>query len=144
MIHNADQLSTSFSASADGNAGSELGEMEIDEWEDFPETSSPTPAGAATRHRAEAILIGDGHGIRAQSTVRYNDLHPTSRAGEPIRQDETMDTCYTQAVHAQHNIWAPFRTRVDWEVAHWAKLRGPGSTAFSDLLSIPEVCLICF
>jgi hypothetical protein len=28
---------------------------------------------------------------------------------------------------------------MDWKVAHWAKLRGPGSTAFSDLLNIDGV-----
>ncbi|KAJ3998021.1 hypothetical protein F5050DRAFT_1798690 [Lentinula boryana] len=34
------------------------------------------------------------------------------------------------------NIWAPFVSKMDWELAHWAKLRGAGSTAFSDLLAI--------
>ncbi|KAG2053153.1 hypothetical protein BDR06DRAFT_914253 [Suillus hirtellus] len=29
---------------------------------------------------------------------------------------------------------------MDWEVAQWAKLRGPGSTAFTDLLMIEGVC----
>ncbi|THG93027.1 hypothetical protein EW026_g8086 [Hermanssonia centrifuga] len=35
--------------------------------------------------------------------------------------------------------YAPFASRLDWEVARWAKLRGPGSTALSDLLSIDGV-----
>ncbi|KAJ3752644.1 hypothetical protein EV360DRAFT_54847 [Lentinula raphanica] len=37
------------------------------------------------------------------------------------------------------NRWAPFISRMDWEVARWAKLRGSGSTAFSDLLAIEGV-----
>lgn len=37
------------------------------------------------------------------------------------------------------NQWAPFTSQVDWEVARWAKLRGPGSTAFTELLAIPSV-----
>ncbi|KAJ3716762.1 hypothetical protein DFJ43DRAFT_1043218 [Lentinula guzmanii] len=37
------------------------------------------------------------------------------------------------------NIWAPFVSKMDWELAHWAKLRGAGSTAFSDLLAIDGV-----
>lgn len=37
------------------------------------------------------------------------------------------------------NIWAPFSSRTDWEVARWAKLRGPGSTSFSELLDIAGV-----
>ena len=35
--------------------------------------------------------------------------------------------------------WAPFSTRQEWEVARWAKLRGPSSTALSELLAIDGV-----
>jgi hypothetical protein len=35
--------------------------------------------------------------------------------------------------------WAPFSSRLEWEVACWAKLRGPGSTALSELLQINGV-----
>lgn len=35
--------------------------------------------------------------------------------------------------------WAPFLTRMDWEVARWSKLRGPSSTALSELLKIDGV-----
>jgi hypothetical protein len=41
----------------------------------------------------------------------------------------------------RENKWAPFASRLDWEVARWAKMRGSGSTAFSDLLAIPGVCV---
>jgi hypothetical protein len=37
------------------------------------------------------------------------------------------------------SIWAPFRSQRDWEIARWAKMRGPTSSAFGDLLAIPEV-----
>ncbi|KIM46872.1 hypothetical protein M413DRAFT_16473 [Hebeloma cylindrosporum] len=37
------------------------------------------------------------------------------------------------------NIWAPFQSKLEWEVAQWAKLRGPGSTAFTELLEIEGV-----
>jgi hypothetical protein len=40
--------------------------------------------------------------------------------------------------------WAPFRSECDWKVAHWAKMRGPTSSAMTDLLAIPEVCCHCF
>ncbi|KAF9778022.1 hypothetical protein BJ322DRAFT_1102226 [Thelephora terrestris] len=32
--------------------------------------------------------------------------------------------------------WAPFSTQLEWEVARWAKLRGPSSSALSELLQI--------
>ncbi|KAI0037397.1 hypothetical protein FA95DRAFT_1467917, partial [Auriscalpium vulgare] len=37
------------------------------------------------------------------------------------------------------NIWALFATKLEWEVAKWAKLRGPTSTAFMELLQIEGV-----
>jgi len=43
--------------------------------------------------------------------------------------------------HVPGNAWAPFQSRIDWEVARWAKLRGCGSTAVTDLLKIPGVKL---
>ena len=35
--------------------------------------------------------------------------------------------------------WAPFSSRTEWELARWAKLRGPSSTALSELLDIDGV-----
>ncbi|KAG2081953.1 hypothetical protein BD769DRAFT_1633506 [Suillus cothurnatus] len=37
------------------------------------------------------------------------------------------------------NLYYPFASKIEWEVARWAKLRGSSSTAFSDLLSIDGV-----
>ncbi|KAM6491529.1 hypothetical protein JOM56_012921, partial [Amanita muscaria] len=32
--------------------------------------------------------------------------------------------------------FAPFKSQLDWEVAKWAKLRGPSSTALTEFLAI--------
>ncbi|KAG0692011.1 hypothetical protein DFH29DRAFT_883251 [Suillus ampliporus] len=37
------------------------------------------------------------------------------------------------------NPYYPFASKIEWEVARWAKLHGASSTAFSDLLSIDGV-----
>ncbi|KAG1758018.1 hypothetical protein EDB19DRAFT_1936650 [Suillus lakei] len=34
------------------------------------------------------------------------------------------------------NAYAPFASKLDWEMAQWAKLRGPSSTVFSELIYI--------
>ena len=39
------------------------------------------------------------------------------------------------------NQYAPFPSQLDWDIAKWAKLRGPGSTSFDELLAIPSVCV---
>ncbi|KAF8220705.1 hypothetical protein L208DRAFT_1188589, partial [Tricholoma matsutake] len=46
---------------------------------------------------------------------------------------------YSAAINGLANPWAPFSSRIDWEIAKWAKLCGAGSTAFSDLLAIEGV-----
>ena len=57
---------------------------------------------------------------------------------------------YADNLHSQESNlseWAPFSTRLEWEVACWAKLRGPSSTALSELLQIDGVSqfpLSCF
>ncbi|KAI0039433.1 hypothetical protein FA95DRAFT_1504177 [Auriscalpium vulgare] len=60
-------------------------------------------------------------------------------AGAPIGQQAPS----TYDVHRQRlapqdplNEWAPFASKLEWEIARWAKLRGPTSTAFTELLQI--------
>lgn len=38
------------------------------------------------------------------------------------------------------NPYSPFNSKADWELAKWAKLRGPSSTAFTELMEITSVC----
>jgi hypothetical protein len=38
------------------------------------------------------------------------------------------------------SVWAPFHSQCDWEIACWAKMCGPSSSAMEELLAIPEVC----
>ena len=57
------------------------------------------------------------------------------RAHKNVNQD------YRHAVSSADglNIYAPFSSKLDWEVARWAKMRGPGSNAMIELLSIEGV-----
>jgi hypothetical protein len=38
-----------------------------------------------------------------------------------------------------NNLYALFASKLDWEIARWAKLRGPGSNAMSELLKVEGV-----
>jgi hypothetical protein len=40
------------------------------------------------------------------------------------------------------NPFAPFNNQTDWELAKWAKLRGPGATSFTELMGVTGVHLI--
>ncbi|KAG2054972.1 hypothetical protein BDR06DRAFT_989288 [Suillus hirtellus] len=67
--------------------------------------------------------------------------YPDSQAGKPITRAEVQDanTTYGSSIGNTENPYSLFSSRMDWEIAQWAKLRGPSSTAFSDLLSIRGV-----
>lgn len=82
--------------------------------------------------------MSEGLGLKPAVVVRYSEKYPGSRAGQPSNQVDSTDAQYQSAVGGD-NPWAPFASKVDWEVARWAKLRGQGSTAFSELLSIEGV-----
>lgn len=46
---------------------------------------------------------------------------------------------YTRSPDGGANPYYPFVSRMDWLVARWAKLRGPGANAMTELLSLPGV-----
>ena len=66
-------------------------------------------------------------------------------AGHAISNDTEMDTGDTIAENTHpadlrtNNPYAPFLSKTEWEIARWAKLRGPGSTGFSELMGIDGV-----
>ncbi|KAI0041099.1 hypothetical protein FA95DRAFT_1501909 [Auriscalpium vulgare] len=66
-------------------------------------------------------------------------VHFPGLAGAAIPQaaPRTYDA-YREGLAANDpaNLWAPFASKMEWEVANWAKMRGPTSTAFTELLQI--------
>ena len=59
---------------------------------------------------------------------RHSKIAAHARYAESVRTDNDSP-----------NIYAPFSSRLEWDVARWAKLRGPSSTLFTELISIPGV-----
>jgi hypothetical protein len=89
------------------------------------------------------------HEIRMAAEDRFHHKpivvrYPGSTAGKPISttRNLTSEKAYGSTLKdcPSSNLYAPFTLKMDWEVAKWAKLRGAGSTAFSDLLNIEGVC----
>ncbi|THH16593.1 hypothetical protein EUX98_g9279 [Antrodiella citrinella] len=88
---------------------------------------APAPAG---RQHVEESLRQDVH-------VEH---YPSACAGKPLRQTATSFSSYGAA--EANNPYAPFPTRMDWEIARWGKIFGPGSNAMDRLLAIEGVCLM--
>ncbi|KAJ4470309.1 hypothetical protein C8R41DRAFT_970460 [Lentinula lateritia] len=81
-----------------------------------------------------------------------DNIHVTvfgGQAGTPIPNSNPAEVPFDSSDGFLHyksqipgidsNCWAPFTSRIDWEIARWAKMRGPSSTAFSELLEIKGV-----
>ena len=73
----------------------------------------------------------------------YIEQFPGSFAGMPVvtAGSEPVYIHYASQLGTPNDPWAPFASKLDWEIARWAKLRGPGSTAVTDLLKIDGVRL---
>jgi len=91
-----------------------------------------------------------GTSIEDHSFLQSPLVHCTKfggQAGQPIATPagtQSGHNGYAEEVgtNKTDNIWEPFKSKLDWEVAQWAKLRGPGSTAFSELLALEGVIIL--
>jgi hypothetical protein len=68
---------------------------------------------------------------------------PNPHAGEPVRSVDPTNNTYASLLRSDSdsNPYSPFASKVDWEVAKWAKLQGPSSTSLMDLLKIEGVMM---
>jgi len=70
--------------------------------------------------------------------------YPGNRAGEVCLEGITVMQEYENALGgpSAENPYSPFSSKIDWELAKWAKLRGPSATSFTELLNISGVSVI--
>ncbi|THU75786.1 hypothetical protein K435DRAFT_814023, partial [Dendrothele bispora CBS 962.96] len=105
-------------------------DMEIDE--DYISARNNSLLGSLPAHR-EGIYVEKFGGQAGAPISEYNP--PAVLQGS----DNGFSYYQSQIQGSEENKWAPFSSRMDWEIARWAKMRGTGSTAFSDLLDIDGV-----
>jgi hypothetical protein len=61
------------------------------------------------------------------------------KAGKIYSVENTGNEEYEEMVGILENVYAPFSSKLEWEIAKWAKLQGTTSTAFSDMMKIEDV-----
>ncbi|KAI0762223.1 hypothetical protein C8Q74DRAFT_135973 [Fomes fomentarius] len=113
----------------------------------LPDNDTSPPSGL---HTPSPSLPSCTQRTTAEESARkacntFVDRFPSAAAGAPLLRPINAPGVATYSTYQQdvdpsgHNPYAPFASRLDWEIARWAKLRGSGSTAFTDLLAIEEV-----
>ena len=102
--------------------------------------SSPPPSPTTTnagRQNAE-------NNLRQPVFVeKYTSKYPNSHAGYPLPDIAPNATSFAQysskIANSDKNPYAPFANKINWDIAKWAKLRGPGSNSLAELLAIEGV-----
>ncbi|KAJ7248067.1 hypothetical protein C8J57DRAFT_1522618 [Mycena rebaudengoi] len=137
---------------SDSDSDSDEGEDVVDmatRWEprmvdneEFPGLGTQVPEEPPAQLGADGVPTREGR-MRAEEEVHTEKSFiiefTDGDAGAPICQGEGGYDRYQSELGDPANVWAPFTSKVDWELAQWAKLRGPGSTAFTELLKISRV-----
>ncbi|KAJ7705815.1 hypothetical protein B0H16DRAFT_1346020 [Mycena metata] len=102
-----------------------------------PRDENPDPAVAPPTR--EVRKVAEDHFHHKPIVEKYH----SALAGKPIvnPKAQSSEQAYASSLNdlTAANPYAPFTSKLDWEVAKWAKLRGAGSTAFSQLLKIDGV-----
>ncbi|KAI1786027.1 hypothetical protein LXA43DRAFT_1065395 [Ganoderma leucocontextum] len=141
-------------SSDDSDSTSDKDEEAVDapSWEPPPRETPPSstdPVATAGVPAGPPLPSAQQRAIVEESTRRKTFIvpYPRASAGAPIPDAAPVSAAHTLYRNAlnhdgnptEANVYYPFASRLDWEVARWAKLRGPGSTAFDELLDIEEV-----
>jgi hypothetical protein len=101
-----------------------------------PSEHENSPAGETMVDRRELEQVLENLG--SPTVTKY----PGGNAGmvhskRSITENEKYEAKVGKGSQANH--YAPFASSMDWQVAKWAKLRGPSSSAFSELIAIDGV-----
>ncbi|KAI0729649.1 hypothetical protein C8Q72DRAFT_912150 [Fomitopsis betulina] len=133
-----------------GEDGEEDEEDEEDEpgWEPPPPSRPPSPyipIDDDIDDIADAPSREDRHNIESRTSAKtFVEPFPGKRAGKVVEDHgagpNTECMAYAKSVGITRNEpYAPFKSQRDWEFARWAKTRGPGATALTDLLKIEKL-----
>ena len=104
-------------------------------------SQSPVPQGSFIPQPAPTQQSQpDANNSNASPPLVVNHF-PHGSPGAPVPGAPQGTSSYqTSHKHFGASCWAPFQSQCDWEIAHWAKMRGPSSSAMEELLAIPGVC----
>jgi hypothetical protein len=126
----------------------------------LPEDSTLNDMGLPEDGPFDNLNDGEAHNTRQDIKARAQGQrgcvvvpYPDPRAGQRtsrLSPDQAANVMYRAQlvdVEDEENLYYPFASKIEWEVARWAKLRGSSSTVFTDLLSIDGVrdfiCCTC-
>lgn len=111
----------------------------------LPDTLDPDNVDLTTNLKASHLRGGAEEVLRKRPfIVKFTK----GKAGATYRNQRVdgnnLNTSYRRNIANTENPspYSPFSSKLEWEIAQWAKMRGPSSTAFNELLEIEGVSII--
>ena len=109
-----------------------------------PQTPSPPSSPPPSQTSTNAGRQNVENNLRQPVFVeKYTSKYPNSYAGCPLPNTACSATSFAQygskIADSDKNPYAPFANKINWDIAKWAKLRGPGSNSLAELLAIEGV-----
>ncbi|KAG2029601.1 hypothetical protein BDR03DRAFT_936813 [Suillus americanus] len=156
---NPNPVNEEHSSNSDNNPGEDIDDSFFEpEWE-VPVQSLPDDGTLDDINLPEDGPFDNLNDGEAHNTNTHQDIearaqgqrgcvvvpYPDPCAGQRtlcLSPDQAANAMYgAQLIDAENeeNLYYPFASKIKWEIAHWAKLHGSSSTAFTDLLSIDRV-----
>lgn len=152
-----DEPEVEFQRAQEQSGGSDVDDDVDDEGWNFEPEWEPPVEEQDEHDRMDAIedladddeaFREDHQDIQARAQGQHGCVvvpYPDPRAGQKITNCRAANMEYgAHLANAEENLYHPFASKMDWEVARWAKLRGVSSTALSDLLAIEGVSWMPF
>ncbi|PIL36324.1 hypothetical protein GSI_00012 [Ganoderma sinense ZZ0214-1] len=161
VLHGHPRSPPASDSDTDSDSESDDDEPDVQSWEPAPRidplvdaahvsdgSASSESNGCSPEDISSAAAAAEGRRVIEVNTTRKTFIvrYPSKHAGAPIPKAKSIassNESYRSQLNpngsSSDNPYAPFDSKLDWEIAQWAKLRGPGSTVFTDLLAIEEV-----
>ncbi|KAG2349243.1 hypothetical protein BDR05DRAFT_1028905 [Suillus weaverae] len=124
----------------DGSDGD--GDEDDEEWNFEPEWEPPVEEWEPPiEEQVEDVGMDTIEDLADEDEHRtHQDIQAHPRAGQQITRCRAANAEYeAHLANEEENLYHPFASKMEWEVARWVKLRGLSSTALSDLLAIEGV-----
>jgi hypothetical protein len=109
----------------------------------LPTGPNPTPPNIDDAED-NSVTTQPANRLRGGADVELNNKpyvvkFSTGKAGAVYTNHNIDRNTYITQIGNPENPFSPFSSKIEWEIAHWAKTRGPSSTAFTELMSIEGV-----
>ena len=104
-----------------------------------PMATNPDQQASLEDPDQQSIEINSDNSDAPTASMVTIDRFSFGSPGAPIPGMPPGPSMYESQVTLAASVWAPFRSQCDWDLARWAKMRSPTSSAVTDLLAIPTV-----